>query len=297
VASVVAHSLVRNFVPPILLKRKRVGDRLAALLLRASTAKSLETLRYEQLQREVETTPEITKLFPGERMREHWGYARLENTPQAPNLYIHQLRFYRMVQYFRQACPSIFDAGTRILDIGDTSGMLFRAIGKCGLSLNLRPDRVAYMRSHGIEAVVGNAEALEFEDNSFEYVFCFQTLEHIKGPVKALEEMGRVAGSAVFLSIPYTETTHIWGRDRFIHDYRGADDVEAKRITDDECHVIEFSSSDLIKLLTFTPLKCTANFTLAYFGASGQRSWMDRLVARLTPSHFNFFVLTKWNHV
>jgi SAM-dependent methyltransferase len=290
-----AQSLAKNFVPPIFFKRKRIGDRVAELFLRRWTGKSLEVLRYEQLQHEVERSLEMSRLFPEDRLHAHWGYARLENTPDSPNLYIHQIRFYRMVQCFRQAFPDIFKDGTRILNISDTSGILLQAIGKHGLSLNIRPDRVDYMRPQGIEAVIGDAEALEFEDNSFDYVFCFQTLEHIKGPVKALEEVGRVARKAVFLSIPFVETTRIWGRDGFIRDYRGADAAEAENIQDDECHVIEFSSSDLIKLLTFTPLECSANFTLDYFSADGRPSLVERLVARLTPSHFNFFVLKKRN--
>lgn len=287
------HSLAKNLVPPIFFKRKQIGDRLAGVLLKYLNPKSLETLRYEQLQREVEQTPEISALFPESKMRQHWGYARLENTPHSPNLYIHQVRFYRMVQFFRKAFPDIFDEETQILDIGDTSGILLQAIGKHKLSLNVRPDRVDHMRSQGIEAVVGDAEALEFEDNSFDYVFCFQTLEHIKGPVTALEEMGRVARKAVFLSIPLVETTRIWGRDGFIRDYRGANAAEAENIQDDECHVIEFSSSDLIKLLTFTPLEHNTNFTLDYFSAGSCQSLVERLVAQLTQSHFNFFVLQK----
>ncbi len=286
-------SLANNFVPPVFFKRKQIGDRLSKALVRCTSPKSQARLRFELLRREVERTPEISLLFPESQMRAHWGYARLENTPDSPNLYIHQIRFYRMVQYFRRAFPDVFESDTRILDIGDTSGILFRAIGKHGLSLNIRPDRVDYIRSQGVAAVVGDAEALEFENNSFDYGFCFQTLEHIKGPVKALEEMGRVVRKAVFLSVPYVDTTRIWGREGFIRDYRGADATEAKDIQDDECHIIEFSSSDLKKLLSFTQLECSANFALDYFWADGRRSLLDRLTIRLTPSHFNFFVLEK----
>ncbi len=287
------HSLVRNFAPPILFKRRRVGDRLAQLLLRALSNQSLPSLQTYYLKREVDRTPEIRTLFPDSDMREHWGYARLENTSRSPNLYIHQLRFYRLVQFFRRSYPDVFDPHTRLLDIGDTSGVLFRAIGQPGLSLNLRPDRVAYIRSRGVEAVVGNAESLDFEDDSFDYVFCFQTLEHMLSPVRALQEMGRVARRAVFISIPFVDVTRIWGRTGFIRDYRGASPDEAASIQDDECHFFEFSAADLIKLLTFTPLTCDTHFTLDYFAANERRSLIERPVIRLTPSHFNFFVLHK----
>jgi SAM-dependent methyltransferase len=198
-----------------------------------------------------------------------------------------------MYQYFEDRFPETFDSETEILNIGDTSGLLFRAMGRTGLSLNIRPDRVAYMQSKGIEAVVGDAEALDFADDSFDYVFCFQTLEHVKSPLKILMEMGRVVRRAVFITIPFVKETRIWDRGEFIRDYRQADEHEAAFIQDDECHVFEFSSNDLKKLLSFTDLCCTANFRLDYFAPDGHQTLTERLVARLTPSYFNFFELTK----
>jgi SAM-dependent methyltransferase len=288
-----ARRVAKNLVPPIFFKHERIGDRLAALLLRLLASQSLETLRYEQFREQVEKTPEISALFPEGRMREHWGYARLENTEDSPNLYLHQIRYYRMYQYFSDAFPDMFDPETRVLNIGDTSGLLYRAMGRTGLSLNIRPDRVAYMQLQGLDAVVGDAEALEFEDDSFDYVLCFQTLEHVKSPLKILSEMGRVARKAVFISIPFVKETRIWDREAFIRDYRQADPVEAMNITDDECHIFEFSSEDLQRLLSFTELTCADNFTLDYFPANGRETLTRRLVTRLTPSYFNFFVLEK----
>ncbi len=283
----------KNFVPPIFLKRQRVENRLAALILKMLSAKPLAALQYQYLQREVAAAPEIAVLFPEARMKQHWGYARLENTAVSPNLYVHQIRYYRMYQYFKRAYPDIFEPETAVLNIGDTSGMLFLALGKTGLSLNMRPERVDYIKAQGVDAVVGNADALQFDDNAFDYVFCFQTLEHVRGPLQVLIEMGRVARKAVFVSIPFVEQTHIWEKERFIRDYRQADEDEIEHIQDDECHVFELCSDDLKKLLSYTPLTCKENFTLDYFSANGKQTFVERLVARLTPSHFNFFVLEK----
>ena len=38
----------------------------------------------------------------------------------------------------------------------------------------------------------GNAMALEFEDASFDFVYCYHALEHIQDPLRALEEINRV---------------------------------------------------------------------------------------------------------
>ena len=283
----------KNFVPPVFFKRQRIENRLADTFLKLFATEPLGALQYQLLQREVTATPDIARLFPEVLMKEHWGYARLENTAVSPNLYVHQIRYYRMYQYFQTQFPDIFAEETAVLNIGDTSGLLFQAMGKNGLSLNMRPERVAYIKAKGIDAVVGNAEALEFNDNAFDYIFCFQTLEHVRSPLQVLIEMGRVARKAVFVSIPHVEQTHIWERERFIRDYRQADETEIEHIQDDECHVFELCSEDVKKLLSYTDLVCTDNFTLDYFSAERQQTLIERLVARLTPSHFNFFVLEK----
>ncbi len=39
---------------------------------------------------------------------------------------------------------------------------------------------------------IGDATSLEFENESFDYVYCYHALEHIQDPIKALNEMKRV---------------------------------------------------------------------------------------------------------
>lgn len=52
--------------------------------------------------------------------------------------------------------------------------------------------------------VVGSAERLEFEDNSFDVVFCANLLHHLEDPSIAIREMGRVASRHVALIEPNT---------------------------------------------------------------------------------------------
>ena len=44
-----------------------------------------------------------------------------------------------------------------------------------------------------IEFVVGDGNGLQYEDNSFDVVFCHQVLQHVADPIKILKEMKRVA--------------------------------------------------------------------------------------------------------
>ena len=59
---------------------------------------------------------------------------------------------------------------------------------KKGVALNINEECVAFMREEGIETVCGNAENLEFEDSSFDFIFCFQILEHCPNPIKVLNK-------------------------------------------------------------------------------------------------------------
>ncbi len=41
-----------------------------------------------------------------------------------------------------------------------------------------------------------------FKDNSFDVIFCLQTLEHLENPFRALEEMKRISKNDIVLGIP-----------------------------------------------------------------------------------------------
>lgn len=51
-----------------------------------------------------------------------------------------------------------------------------------------------------------NAEALSFEDNSFDYIYCKESFHHLPRPYAALYEMFRVAKKAVILTEPRDTT-------------------------------------------------------------------------------------------
>jgi SAM-dependent methyltransferase len=130
----------------------------------------------------------------------------------------------------------------RILDVGDTDGLMLKHLGHSGLGFNLAPAAVENIRANGVEAQLGDGQELPFEDASFDYVFCFETLEHVENPVQLLGQLARVCrpDGRVFVSIPWVRQTNVHARDGGIQRGYG--------------HIFEFNRPDFGALLTHTPL-------------------------------------------
>jgi SAM-dependent methyltransferase len=172
--------------------------------------------------------------------------ARLHFGPEEPLEHAH---FRNSVRYFHawrvhtlreRIGPRL--AGAQMLDVGDTDGRILKDLGKPGLGFNLNAAAVDNIRANGIEARLGDGQQLPFEDSAFDYVLCFETLEHVENPIQLLSELGRVCGprGRVFISIPWVPRTFIHARDPAIKRGYG--------------HIFEFARKDFETLLTHTPL-------------------------------------------
>lgn len=255
-------------------------------LYRMLVRKSRVRLFYDELRQELKKTREITDFFPAEKLRKHYVSDSMRETVRNPDLLVTQIRYFRLYEYFKKNFPDMFNHDTSVLDVGDPSGVLFEAMQRKGTSLNIRKECVEAVRSKGMEAVVGNAEELSFPDNSFDYVFCFQCLEHLANPVRALNEFARVARKKVFISIPYTERTIVYDLQYWL-------DLKKTSWGNDsgngiDCHIFEFSTEDFKKLLTHTNLRYESSRPIRYFS---ERSAKDRLLNQYFRSYFNFFIL------
>lgn len=69
--------------------------------------------------------------------------------------------------------------------------------------VDLLEDHVDRSRANGYEAIVGDIHKLPFADQSWDAVYCSQTLEHSHTPSQAAGELFRVARKAVFIGVPY----------------------------------------------------------------------------------------------
>lgn len=106
-------------------------------------------------------------------------------------------------------------ADARILDVGDTDGLILKGLGKTGTGFNISDAALANIRANGVEAVGGDGHRLPFDDGGFDAVLCFEMLEHVESPHQVLTELARVCrpDGRVFLSIPWVPTTTFHPRD------------------------------------------------------------------------------------
>jgi SAM-dependent methyltransferase len=230
--------------------------------------------------------PEIERLFPAEKVRRHYVYEAMPDTAEHPDLMITQARYWWMLDFFRRNYPEILKTETRILDVGDTSGILFEAMGRKGASLNINRECVDYLLSRGMEAHCADGETLPFEDGAFDYVFSFQCLEHMPSPLKALSEMRRVAKRRIFVSIPNAAATTVYSRADWeaFQKERWGEHSKAH-----DTHIIEFSAEDFRKIVSFAGLRCVDDRPIPYWNEE------TPLGRRLRPmkSYFRFYTLER----
>lgn len=172
-----------------------------------------------------------------------------------------------------------------VLDVGDSDGLMLRALGKSGTAVNTLPGAIEHIRANGVEAVLGRGESLPFEDSSFDHVLCFQTLEHVEDPYALIVELGRVARQRVFVSIPGVLRTHVVPRD-----------PTALRGTE---HCFEFDREDFIALTTHSPLEVVWDDVCRLLGRTRspleryqmRRGRNDRTILGSTFTQFRLFEL------
>lgn len=123
----------------------------------------------------------------------------------------------------RYAFAERFAAGKTVLDVASGEGygaaiMAERARSVVGVDLAEAAVRFAQKKYSGIgnlEFHVGDVTALSFPDESFEVATCYETVEHIDEPLKAIAELRRVLkdDGVLLVSTPNKQTYS----DRFDH--------------------------------------------------------------------------------
>lgn len=133
-----------------------------------------------------------------------------------------------------------------LLDAGDPDRIVLRSIeSERGVSLNIMDDCVKQVKRVGGFPVKGDIQKMPFRDKSFDYVLCFETLEHLENPILGLKELSRVCAKKVFVSIPWVKETRIHGKKHTSNEPMG------------QTHIFEFSQKDFSKVVARTDLEIT----------------------------------------
>lgn len=245
------------------------------------------TLTGELIENRLAEEPRLRPLYEemtDEQARLHFGEKELVDTEhlRASMRIFHAWRVVRLRELIGERR---LEEGS-FLDVGDTDGLILKALGQPGTGFNLSEAAVENIRSNGIEARLGDGHGMPFEPESFDYVLCFETLEHVEAPHQLLMELARVVkpGGRVFVSIPWVPRT-------FVH---------ARHPTEDRghMHVFEFSRADFQSLVSHTPLRVVRAEDFEILGAP-RTLWQRALLARRRGDHvvggtfrrFQFFEL------
>lgn len=110
--------------------------------------------------------------------------------------------------------------GGTFLDVGIGDGYLTKLIVESG-----KFDSVAAVEKYRERPVywtdytLSDAAVLPFEDSAFDYVGCFEMLEHCENPAAVCRELARVCRSCVFVTVPIMRRQmdpghkHFWNSD------------------------------------------------------------------------------------
>ncbi|HPR99084.1 MAG TPA: class I SAM-dependent methyltransferase [Methanomassiliicoccales archaeon] len=89
--------------------------------------------------------------------------------------------------------------GLTALDVGCGPGLVMERFSPFlkVTGMDIDPEMVRQVRERGMEAVLGDAQDLPFEDDSFDIVYCAFTMLWLPDRQKAMQEMARVARQCV----------------------------------------------------------------------------------------------------
>lgn len=152
--------------------------------------------------------------------------------------------------FFRSAAelvtPVLDDIGN-VLEVGVGEGYsterlrpLFHGRNYQGSELEPERVRLAQARNPGLEIRQESVYALDRADRAFDLVICLEVLEHLEDPERALEELCRVSGRFVLLSVPREP---LW---RFLNVCRGK---YLRRLGNTPGHIQHWSSHGLRRLV------------------------------------------------
>ena len=151
-------------------------------------------------------------------------------------------------KYIKQQSPN------SILDVGCGSGYLISFLDQLTcktqiVGIDVEPpelDELIYKKNNNIKFLKGKVDNLlkNFEENSFETVFCTHFLEHIENPEYVIRELRRICSKTLILICPI-EKPYQWGFNYHVNFYINTDSF-VKTVLKDNNLNSEFKSHERI---------------------------------------------------
>ena len=133
---------------------------------------------------------------------ETYDWVKVTDNLCGPEAFFHKNRERATRKLVERYAPQ----GAPILDAGCGTGLNLRNMpaGSVGMDINPRNLELVASRLPGHRVVLGDVEAMPFEDDSFGAVVCTEVLEHVPDPSTALREIARVlrSGGVLIGSVP-----------------------------------------------------------------------------------------------
>ena len=111
---------------------------------------------------------------------------------------------------FRYAFAARFAPGRRVVDVACGAGYGSAALGAAGarqvIGIDVAAETCDFARQHyGVDARLGDAQAMPLSDQSCDLVVSYETIEHLPQPLKLLDECVRVLdrGGVAIISTPH----------------------------------------------------------------------------------------------
>ncbi|MFN7924046.1 MAG: class I SAM-dependent methyltransferase [Bryobacteraceae bacterium] len=102
------------------------------------------------------------------------------------------------------------EAGRNALDVGAREGFFSRLLAERFDSVTALDLSVPHVDHPRVTNVAGDVTKLQFPDNSFDFVFCAEVLEHIPDLAQACSELARVAKRHVLIGVPFQQDLRLY---------------------------------------------------------------------------------------
>ena len=121
------------------------------------------------------------------------------------------LQQYLIKRFLRSVSAHLHGVGYRsLLDVGCGEGFVLETIKKdfrqrkiVGVDVNSKALKVAKEKLSEVRFIKADICNLPFEENSFDMIICLEVVEHVTDYHKALNEIKRVSGKYILLSVPW----------------------------------------------------------------------------------------------